>query len=185
MIGNDIVDLKSRKAEKKSENSRFLNKVFTEQEQGIIRSSSNPETQLWVFWSMKEAVYKAHQRIFKLSRKINPLSFDCYLDEEPERGYVQIGGNSFPVRIEMNSEYIYCQTNTVHSFQKIYREKEPGSVFIKEVASIFDCRPLDIRIEKDENGIPSLNLENSAKIIPVSISHDGRFTAFLIPLINS
>lgn len=185
MIGNDIVDLKIAKAENKSENNRFLNKVFTEQEQGVIRSSSNPEAQLWVFWSMKETAYKAHQRIFKLSRKIEPLSFDCYLDEEPERGYVQIGGNSFPVRLQMNSEYIYCQTGSINSFHKIFKDKESRSMFVNEVATKFECSPLDIRIEKDENGIPSLYFENSPRILPISISHHGRFTAFLIPLINS
>lgn len=185
MIGNDIIDLKIVKAEKKSENIRFLKKIFTEKEREIIKTSSNPENTLWLLWSMKETAYKAHQRIFSLAPQINPLAFECSPDIYSNIGAVITGEFSYPVRFEPNSEYIYSQTNSSRTFRKIYNLKKAQSKFIKEIALIFKSKSDEIQIQKDEYGIPLLKFKNTSKKLPISISHHGDFSAFVIPLINS
>ena len=57
-VGNDIVDLQIAYLSKKSQDQRFLNRVFTQDEQNCILQAARPETMLWLFWAAKEAAYK-------------------------------------------------------------------------------------------------------------------------------
>ena len=55
MIGNDIIDLSVAKLESNWQRRGFLEKQFTEEEQQLILTASNPFVLVWKFWSMKEA----------------------------------------------------------------------------------------------------------------------------------
>jgi len=57
-VGNDIVDLQEALAAKKSQDQRFLNRVFTSTEQDLIFDSEQSEITLWLFWAAKETIYK-------------------------------------------------------------------------------------------------------------------------------
>lgn len=61
-IGNDIVDLE-RSPKHKAQDQRFMQRVFTPQEQAAILEAKDPETLLWLFWAAKEAAYKAISKI--------------------------------------------------------------------------------------------------------------------------
>jgi phosphopantetheinyl transferase (holo-ACP synthase) len=69
VTGNDIVDLRSANIPCGIKGERFLQKIFTGEEQEIINSG---RVGVWVLWAMKEAVYKAHHRRFNLPRSFNP-----------------------------------------------------------------------------------------------------------------
>ena len=69
MVGNDIVDLYEASQASNWQRPRFLDKLFSEQEQAYINSAENAFTMVWQLWSMKEATYKAHQRRFSIPRK--------------------------------------------------------------------------------------------------------------------
>ena len=47
MIGNDIVDLQLAKTESNWQRKGFLDKIFTINEQLIIKNSKNPEITIW------------------------------------------------------------------------------------------------------------------------------------------
>ena len=64
-IGNDIVDLKLAKSESNWERRGFLEKQFTQKEQGEILNSENSFLKVWLFWSMKEAAYKCYTQKVK------------------------------------------------------------------------------------------------------------------------
>ncbi|MGB7841855.1 MAG: 4'-phosphopantetheinyl transferase superfamily protein, partial [Salinimicrobium sp.] len=71
MIGNDVVDLQLASRQSNWRRKGFLEKVFSAEEQQQIIASARPDRLVWLFWSMKEAAYKAHQRRLQLPRKIN------------------------------------------------------------------------------------------------------------------
>ena len=185
VIGNDIIDLKLALSERKSESMRFLNKVFTEREKDIIESSEEPETTLWLLWSMKETAYKAHQRNFSLPRSLNPKSFDCIL-VSGKKGVVQKGEYKYEVRSEIDSDSIHTYIAANRILKKVFPQKYLSKQAILEsICFNFNLPNTAGSIEKDCHGIPYLNLDKHTKKLPLSLSHHGDFTAFIIPLINS
>lgn len=186
MIGNDIIDLNNVRTGRKSENFRFLNKVFTDSEKTFITQSRDPETILWILWSMKEAVYKAHQRKFGLPRKFNPRSLECFKDLSTGIGTVKTREAVYSVQTEITSDYIHSITAEDEYFQRIYPTSSKAKTLVLEYcSSLFRLNKSDLKIAKDRNGIPSISHTGTAKNLPFSLSHHGNFTAFVIPLINS
>ncbi|MCJ7628495.1 MAG: 4'-phosphopantetheinyl transferase superfamily protein, partial [Longimicrobiales bacterium] len=58
-LGNDIVDLADPRHAGKARDERFLQRVFSDEEQADIRSSQNPDRALWLRWAGKEAAFKS------------------------------------------------------------------------------------------------------------------------------
>ncbi|MCM4156814.1 4'-phosphopantetheinyl transferase superfamily protein [Gramella sp. AN32] len=178
MIGNDLVSLE-RLDQKKAGNPRFLQKIFTPREQEIIQISENPDLQLWQFWSAKESAYKAHQRKFQLARKFNPLDFAV----DPNNFTVKIGDSVYPVIVQKIKSFIYSKTvfTSIQKFQTFFSEgnKIPSEDIIELIGLT-----ADFQIVKNHLGIPSLHQKSSSREYPISISHEGKFSSFLIPLIN-
>lgn len=185
MIGNDIIDLKISKSEKRVADYRFLKKLFTREEEKIIETSANPESCIWRLWSMKEAAYKAHQRKYRLPRKFNPKAFSCSVFSDTE-GIVVKKAVIYRIQTDSTPEYLHSITNKVAYFQKIYSGgKSEKDQIIKDLACKFDLNKGRLAFQKDGNGIPWIKIDSPGKYIPVSLSHHGNFTAFIIPLINS
>jgi phosphopantetheine--protein transferase-like protein len=66
-IGNDIVDLKDRNIRGKSQNIRFVNRVFTSAEKKQIFESPDPDSVLWALWAGKETAYKIISKQHRVS----------------------------------------------------------------------------------------------------------------------
>lgn len=63
-LGNDLVDLSSPRIKLKHLNARFLQRVFTKEEQAsILANNDNNSTILWAIWAAKEAAYKACKKL--------------------------------------------------------------------------------------------------------------------------
>ena len=60
MIGTDIIDIVEAKKTSNWERPRFLEKLFTSNEQQLIHNSENKFVMVWRLWSMKEAAYKLY-----------------------------------------------------------------------------------------------------------------------------
>lgn len=58
-LGNDIVDFSTKETQKKFQDTRFLNRIYSLPEQRAILSAKNPDATLWALWAIKEAAYKA------------------------------------------------------------------------------------------------------------------------------
>lgn len=82
-IGNDIVNLTDQLNRGKSEDRRFLSRVFTDLERRFIEAAEDPDKVLWAVWAIKEGAYKA---AVKLSR---------YVPGVPRRYEVRCIQNSF------------------------------------------------------------------------------------------
>jgi hypothetical protein len=58
-LGNDVVDLHHHGGADRARDGRFLARVCSPEEEGLVRASPNPDIALWVFWTGKEAIYKS------------------------------------------------------------------------------------------------------------------------------
>ena len=185
MIGNDIIDLKKARGERKAENQRYIEKAFSPREAAMIKNSEDPEALFWQFWSMKETAYKSHQRLFNLPQRLNPKSFECIVENNGENGIVKVDLESYSVQVNVTSNFIHCQTSKFDTYNKVYSyNSESKQKMLLCISEIYNLPASEISIFKDKLGIPHLNLNNLDKNLPVSISHHGGFFSFCIPLIN-
>lgn len=154
MIGNDIVDLTLAEKESNWKRKGFIDKIFTPQEQSLIKMAVNQEIIIWNLWSRKEAAYKIYNRQTGI-RKYNPIQFECF-DLNLEIGKVVFENQVFYTKTEISSEYIY-------------------TIAVSDIENFYKIQTLDntVIIHK-QNGIPFYINENQI-INPISKTHHGRF----------
>jgi len=155
VIGNDIVDLALARKESNWKRNRFLDKIFTKEEQWLITESGNPEIMVWNLWSRKEAAYKIYNRQTGI-RGYFPIQIVC-LYESSTFGTVSINGNTYYTQTTISKDMI-------HTISVTKREYFNRIKFLNHKAIIVKT-----------NGIPFLIENQNTAVKPVSISHHGRF----------
>jgi len=181
IIGNDLIDLEIALDKPRRNNDRFLSKVFSDNEISQIHSYSNPELAIWKMWSMKEAAYKAHQRLFQISARLDPVTYECDLDNLS----VSKNQNIYIIKSVQDENHIYSWLefkNLDHI--KISYSTNYKSEFLKEFSIRTGHDLQNIEFRKNKLGIPELLLQNTGTSLPISITHHGRFAAICFPLIN-
>lgn len=192
MIGNDVVDLRLAAQQSNWRRKGFLEKVFSPVEQEIITTSNDPDVQVWLLWSMKEAAYKAHQRQFSLPRQLNWLQQQCeILHQEDERasGFVRINGAPYFTTSEITSEYIYTSAEagkTRGAKNVIFEAPSPEARdhLFRKIFQHFRLDPQELKMEKDELGMPFFRGNNSFFFDRFSLSGHGRYSGYNLSLIN-
>lgn len=191
MIGNDIIDLKLALSQTRAENLRFQKKIFTRNEQEFIQNSTNPEVHLWLLWSIKEAVYKAHQRIFKLPRKLNPIKIECTpitYSKNIMAGLGKVDGINYKTSSYLTSDYIHSishlETKQDHYVKIVSEPINLKQDMIHEFSSRNLVLKEQLQIIKDRYSIPFFSLKNKKLNTSFSISHHGNFAAYIFPLIK-
>lgn len=188
MIGNDIVDLKLAAKHSNWRRRRFLEKIFTEKEQQIILSVAYPEKYTWLLWSMKEAAYKAHQRCFNLEPRYNPQAFECSLLYKDSsmlcklNGRVKISNEFYSCQTELNDDYVHTVTKRIEKNEIIQEVVSPQELRQKCTARFCHNKNVprgEMGIKKDEKGIPYFFWREKRLEIPVSLSHHGKFAAYV------
>ncbi len=190
MIGNDIIDLEVPISENWRD-PRYLNKLFSSGEQLAIFNSDNSSRTLLLLWSLKESAYKAHQRLFNLPRKYNPLDFRCEIISEEKNnihGIVRINDQSyftFSKITILNIHSIASLEKNIPSFFKIFQdENDVKDKLFTEYSLLLKEPKSNLRIKKNEQDIPHLLCNNLNTSEVFSLSHHGRFSAFVISLMN-
>ncbi|WP_051119738.1 4'-phosphopantetheinyl transferase superfamily protein [Gillisia sp. CAL575] len=190
MIGNDIIDLEIP-ISPNWKSPRYLNKLFASAEQEVIIKSDKPTIILRLFWSFKEAAYKAHQRRFNLPRKYNPLDFQCEIISEEKnniQGIVKIKSQTYFTLSKITAVNIHSiatlEKNVAINF-KIYQDE----FFLKdklfaEYSLLLKESKYNFRIKKNKHDIPQLFSNDLLTSQVFSLSHHGRFSAFAISLMN-
>ncbi len=191
MIGNDIIDLEVT-ISRNWNTKRYLDKLFDPKEQITITDTSVPQNTLQLLWSLKEATYKAHQRRFNLPRKFNPTDFHCEITlEEGEiiHGIVKIDRQTYVTISKITSTYIHSiaklekdQNTTIKIFEG---KKAVQNEIIAEFSLILEEPIINLNIQKNKNFIPILYRENLKLEHVFSSSHHGKYSAFVIALMNS
>jgi phosphopantetheinyl transferase (holo-ACP synthase) len=188
MIGNDIVDIVEAKRKSNWERPRFLDKLFTLNEQQLIQDSDNPFLMVWRLWSMKEAAYKLYTQL-KPGRFYNPKKFKCEINDREElvsyRGfrcfvkskitYQYIVSEAQLFKKEMISECVNLVSNN-HKTQSEFTKE----ALLTSISKQFNILKPELKIVKSEFGIPTV-FRNSEKLnIRISISHHGNYGAYAI-----
>ena len=185
MVGNDIVDIKLAKAQSNWQRPRYLDKLFTNQEQKLILSAYEPTIMVWTLWSMKEAAYKLYTQI-NPGRFYNPKAFECFYEARPVVKYKTFACN---VNIKATSDYILSEVRLVGDkmtskvFDLEYTNHSTQSLLVKKTAlelfaGAFNCRLNDIDLTKSEFDIPFIS--HNSQRYHLSISHHGKYGAVAI-----
>lgn len=173
MLGNDIVDLTLAKHQTRWHTATFQEKVLHPVETEKFKNNALGFTAFWKIWSIKESVYKAHQREKNHLPKFNPFHF--LVEEISEnKSRVCVEGLQYEVLSYISSNLIYSFTKgeNVHSFQN-FEIAAKNSSFIPDLKR----SDVNLKLSKNQNGIPFLNQQN--KSVPISLTHHGKYFACL------
>lgn len=191
MIGNDLIDLHIPLS-KNWDTNRYLNKLYSTREQKSIFESNNPIFFLQLFWSLKESAYKAHQRKFELARSYNPIDFSCeiisYTSTEI-KGKVLIGNFIYHTLSTFNFQYIHSIArfnDNLKYYEEIFEtEIDLKKKFLIEYSNRTDQDIQNLILQKNEEQIPFIFRNNTKLHIDFSLSHHGKFSAYVLALTNS
>lgn len=193
MIGNDVVDLALAKTQSNWERSGFLDKVYSASEKKHIRESKDPNLLVWLFWSMKEAAYKAHQRRFLLPRKLNWQQQECELQNlttTTAEGRVKIKENTYFTQSEITSAHIH--SSAVSSASIPFRtlcikgtSESARTKLFQELSEHYSFPPESLSIIKSKEGIPYLGYQNKIFPLDFSLSSHGKYASFCSSLMKT
>lgn len=154
MIGNDIVDLNHAAIESNWKRTGYLEKIFTLAERFLIHSAKDADIMVWLFWSMKEAVYKAATDQTKI-RSFAPFLLSCnnlILHSDRATGNVIYDGKTYYSQTILTSGYI-------HTIAVL----KPG--LLSQVRLKISAYDAEDRSYKNSN--------------PASVSHHGNYLALI------
>lgn len=150
MLGNDIVDLNLAKTQSNWRRKRYLDKIFTTEEQLIISHAENPDLMVWVLWSMKESAYKIDNRKTGI-RNFAPQSLSCTIHDN-HHGEVNINGNTYFTKSNLQTAFVHTIAASHH------HELEKVEITIYEAPHhLFDYK----------------------SIKPACVSHHGKYLALI------
>lgn len=176
MLGNDIVDLQLAFTQSNWRRKGYLNKIFTNEEQQEIWNAPNPETMVWLFWSMKEAAYKIVNRE-SLQRFYSPKSFKCFVNfsEYSYNGKVVYEEYEFNTVSEVTTNFINTTAISGHNRKfEHYLFNNEGS-YIQQ----FNEFSNQFRLIKDERNLPIIQNLFTEEFWPASVSHHGRYISIV------
>lgn len=202
-VGNDIVDLTNPKTKKKSQDIRFINRVFTQGEKKQILNSADADVMLWILWASKEASYKVVSKS-QPGVSSSPRAYEVSLQENITNtsvsGVVETPNGSIPVRIFKTKDSIHCiaTTGTTESIDSIIwgvqriagdqRSPQHSESFaVREAAKnhlslYFNLNPDEIEIRRPGGtrglGAPIVYLNDRRAGVDISLSHEGEFVAY-------
>lgn len=191
MIGNDIIDLETTYIESNWQRPGFLDKIFSTKEQEIIQKSDNKTQTLWTLWTMKEAGYKAHQRRFNLKAKYNPTAYKCKLYKNEStllEGKVSFESFSYHTQTFSDECYIHTVATALpqreFTFKIFDNQREVKPELIEEFSAQYRLPSESLKITKDRNSVPHFSYKNQNLPQAFSLSHHGKFSAFVLALTN-
>ncbi|MDQ5986716.1 MAG: hypothetical protein CSYNP_02447 [Syntrophus sp. SKADARSKE-3] len=193
---------------KKTGNRRFLNRVFTLEEQEAIGRADRPDAMLWALWAGKEGAYKALCKLDPLVVSIPKLYQVRYLtqiettDAGPRwSGIADTPGGPVALEVVLATDYVHCLAmaggSTLHgraingvTFQIIdVSDDADASIILRRavaghIAGRMKLAPSDIEIHRAqvEKGLgpPYVLIGGKPTDMDISLSHDGRYGAFAV-----
>jgi phosphopantetheinyl transferase (holo-ACP synthase) len=193
----------------KSRNGRFLNRVFTPDEQELIgRMRKFPDAVLWALWAGKEGAYKA---VIKNNPDISssPKRYRVkFLDEDVEDFVDRSGGAALSGLIEtpagevsfrtfFTPRYVHCLAmagaclpDEMLTFQVLCLQ-DPSDLSAalrweaaERIAALLGVSPSVISIRRTRTpqgyGPPRVLVAEQETSIDISLSHDGHYGAFAL-----
>lgn len=191
MIGNDIVDFQLAAEENNYGRKGFLEKVFNKEEQSYIANSTAPFKMVWLLWSMKESAYKAYLQEYA-TRFFSPIKLECKLLKN-NKGSVLIQKEMFFTKSKLTKDFVYTVASDKKTNLKIASDcfqvdgksyesqhKETQKKILKALAKKISQPVENLKIKKNEAGVPQLFQDKILLKNTFSISHHGNFGAVCI-----
>lgn len=193
MIGNDVVDLKEAAFQTNWRRVGFMAKVFGAGEQQAIEKAVDKDVFVWLLWSMKEAAYKAHQRIFNLSRQVNWLDYECSVQQlniNGASGLVYIGDKSYHTSTVISSDFVHTHAVGQADLEvEVLCKTDAGNRFktrlLELVSNRFNLSAGEVSLRKNSFGIPAVYRGQKEIFSSFSFSGHGRFYAMSLFLMES
>ena len=188
MIGNDIVDLEFAKHNSRWREQRFLDKLFSKEEQDFILSDGNRFQNIWRLWSMKESAYKIISRADGIVR-FNPKDFCCFTTNAT-KGNVVFENKSIPTISQSTENFIQTTAcleqryiSEVFQFLNsdiIIQHQQSKEQAVKAYAQWMSLPQKTLAIVKNGNGVPQFYSNGRLLKAQISLTHHGHFGAFAI-----
>lgn len=190
MIGNDIVDLKLASTSRHWNSQRFLDKVFTCDEQITIKNATDHFKTIWLLWSMKESAYKIYMQQYQ-NPFFAPTKIVCQLSEESD-GLVEIDHNRYTTTSQITDDCIYTYARLGHTrnvISKYSRLNEAAyslqhlecyQSILRTYSRKSGIHLEDLKIQKNEVGIPELFVNKIKLSESFSITHHGHYYAYAL-----
>ena len=190
MIGNDIVDLNEASGSRYWSDQRFISKVFSDYEKDLILGSSNRFQTTWALWSMKESAYKVHLRKYRKPFFAHS-KIKCQFEPEGS-GKVRIDNTTYTTSTVTNDDFIYtiAMTDPLREYHGKYHKVDDASYTklhnkcYQDVLGISSAwyreKVHNMQIRKDEYGIPKLFTNNTEQSLIFSMTHHGKYYAYVI-----
>ncbi len=187
MIGNDIVDFAQAAKDSNWRRRGWLDKIFVPEEQELIANAMNPDCMVWLLWSMKEAAYKAHQRVERHLPRYNPKSFVCALKtlgthnsgQAESAGVVKVDKHCYQTKSTITSSYVHTIASlTIFSnkgISKTIKNPNTETIFDQLQSNLPQSNSNNYKLQKDALGIPQIFDGDCQTSFLISISHHGRF----------
>jgi len=192
MIGNDIVDLSSTQIGEGQRRSRFLKKIFTDEEINQIQRSKCKNLMIWLMWSIKESVYKIVARQEERIRYA-PKSIECKSINALKTGTylstVIYNNQYFTARSIINGDCIhtialedgFSDSKIQSASFDIINQAYSSSIFDRQIIETINdsqaCKNRHVIIKRDQLRIPRV-YSHDKEIAALSMSHHGRFQGF-------
>lgn len=191
MIGNDIIDLQLAARQSNWKRKDFMNKLFSRQEQCLVLESSAPNRMVWKLWSMKESAYKIHVRKTG-KRRFDPRSFNCEIIDQ-NQGFVHIDSDCYETMTTMKKELIHTMAHAINIEHELFYGmimNEDGvdlgdalrKSLIKDLDERFKGPVKGLQVRKNGLHIPELYVDHRKLKDLCSLSHHGRYGAYLLCL---
>lgn len=199
-VGNDVVDLKEPANTGKSKDSRFLKKILTDAEIEFVQNKENPDAALWSHWACKETAYKVINKSFPAAAFL-PRQWQVIFKKSQSthsNGEIIIPGEKrVYISLDSNSQYVHCiGSDSITALDKLIwsvdvlpeKEKNNPSLYLRyclgqSLVKHFSLNYHHIKIKrKRENGElrqPRVYVDGRKTDIDISLSHDGRFVAYV------
>lgn len=190
MVGNDIVDLAEAQHASNWKRPRYLDKIFTPNEQQYIQNSNNTFLVVWQFWSMKEAAYKLYTQL-NPSRFYNPKSFECSFQNENQKVrfkdfecFTKSKTTSSYIISEARLEPFEIESEVITFNKKDYKLQciETKVALMERISQTYQVPLSKLNFEKSDIGVPIVHFNRSK--INVSLSHHGNFGAYVFETHN-
>lgn len=199
-VGNDVVDLTEQANAGKSRDSRFLKKILTDAEIEFVKNAENPDEALWSFWACKETAYKVKKKSCPGTAFI-PRRWQVVFSKDPSTywgGEVVIPETSAVfIRLFSDPRYVHCigadglaaLDKSIWNIESVPEEESLNpSLYLRRcleqnLAQYLSQDFRRIRIKRvRENGEllpPRVYVDGKKTDVDISLSHDGRFVAYV------
>lgn len=190
MIGNDIVDLALAGSSPHWKTQRFLDKVFSAEEQCLIKQAEDKFLAIWRLWSMKESAYKSYIQ-YNHVPFFAPLKITCQLTSNLT-GVVSIDDAIFQTSTQIAEKFIhtisysYVTSEVISDIGRLedssYKNQhnESHKSVLNVFSSLLNTDSEFLRIKKTDSGIPVLFKNDIEQSIPLTISHHGNYYAYAL-----